>query len=228
MRVNMRLLVAQIAIMAVVFALFLFLAAGTVAWPAGWVFWGLFFGFVVAITAWLYRHNPGLLVERMTGLGAAGEKAWDRVVMSLISIVFLAWLILMPWDAVRFHWSRVPVWLQGVGAIILVCSFYLFFLTFRENSYLSPAMRVQTERGQEVISTGPYRHVRHPMYSAFLLFVVGTALLLGAWYGLGFGLLIVGGTAARAVLEEGMLRSELPGYAAYMARVKYRLIPHIW
>jgi protein-S-isoprenylcysteine O-methyltransferase Ste14 len=109
-----------------------------------------------------------------------------------------------------------------------VCSFYLFFLTFRENSYLSPAVRVQQERAQTVVSTGPYHYVRHPMYSAIVIFGVGTPLLLGSWYGVFFGLIIGAVIAWRAVLEERTLRQELPGYAAYMAEVKYRLIPYVW
>jgi protein-S-isoprenylcysteine O-methyltransferase Ste14 len=134
----------------------------------------------------------------------------------------------MPLDAVRFHWSHMPVWLQVVGAITLIISFFLFFLTFRENSYLSPMVRIQKDRGQTVVSTGPYHYVRHPMYAAILLFVPGVALLLGSWYGLLAGLLIVGMVARRAVLEERTLRQELPGYDAYMTQVKYRFIPHVW
>ena len=131
-------------------------------------------------------------------------------------------------DAVRFHWSQMPGWLQVVGAVLLLCSFYLFFLTFRENPYLSPAVRVQTERGQTVISTGPYRYVRHPMYGTTIVFIVGTTLLLGSWYGLLLGPILVVGIAFRAVQEERVLRAELPGYDTYMARVKYRLIPYVW
>jgi protein-S-isoprenylcysteine O-methyltransferase Ste14 len=114
------------------------------------------------------------------------------------------------------------------GAIILVCSFYLFFVTFRENSYLSAMVRIQKDRGQTVVSSGPYHYVRHPMYAAALLFLFGTALLLGSWYGLLLALLLVGMIAVRAVLEERTLQQELQGYDAYMTQVKYRLIPHVW
>jgi protein-S-isoprenylcysteine O-methyltransferase Ste14 len=141
---------------------------------------------------------------------------------------FLAWLVLMPLDAVRFHWSQMPVWLQVAGAILLLCSFYLLFLTVRENSFLSPAVRIQKERGHTVVSTGPYRYVRHPMYAATIILTVGTSLLLGSWYGLLFGLILVVGLALRAVQEERVLREELPGYDVYMSQVKYRLIPYIW
>lgn len=131
-------------------------------------------------------------------------------------------------DAVRFHWSPIPVWLQIVGALVLVCSFYLFFLTFRENEYLSPVVRIQDDRGHAVVSTGPYQYVRHPMYAGILVFVVGTSLLLGLGYGVLFGLMLVGLVARRAVLEERTLRQELRGYAAYMAQVQYRIIPYVW
>ena len=156
------------------------------------------------------------------------QKAWDKVGFAVIYVVFLAWLVLMPLDAVRFHWSQVPGLLQVAGAIVLVCSFYLFFVTFRENSYLSAMVRIQTDRGQTVVSTGPYHYVRHPMYAAALLFLFGTALLLGSWYGLLVALLLVGMIAVRAVLEERTLQQELQGYDTYMAQVKYRLIPHVW
>lgn len=220
-------LVGQVAGMFVVFALTLFLSAGTLAWPAAWWFLILYFGFVVALSGWLLRHNPGLLNERMGGF-RADQKAWDKALLVLAAGLFFAWLVLMPLDAVRFGWSHIPVWLQSVGALSLLASFVVFFLTFRANAYLSPVVRIQTDRGQTVISTGPYRYVRHPMYAGFVLFALGTALLLGSWYGGLLGLVLVVVVARRAVLEERTLRAELAGYEAYMARVRYRLIPHVW
>ena len=110
----------------------------------------------------------------------------------------------------------------------MVCSFYLLFLTFRENSYLSPVIRIQGERGHTIVSTGPYHYVRHPMYAAILVFMVGTALLLGSWFGILAGLVPLLILARRAVLEERTLLQKLDGYAAYMAQVKFRLIPYIW
>ncbi len=229
MKSNLKLVVAaQIAGLFVLFALALFLPAGTLAWPAGWVFLAVFFGFTVAISLWLLRHNPGLLVERMTGLKAPDRKAWDKALIQLIGVLFFAWLVVMPLDAVRFHWSQMPVWLQMAGAIVLLGSFYLFYLTFRENPYLSPAVRVQRDRGQTVVSSGPYHYVRHPLYSGFVLFVLGTAFLLGSWSGLLVGLVLMLMAARRAVLEERMLREELHGYDVYMAQVKSRFIPHVW
>jgi protein-S-isoprenylcysteine O-methyltransferase Ste14 len=227
MTVNIKVLVGQLVYLVLFFSLPLFLAAGTLAWPAGWIYLALFFSFVFAITSWLFRHNPALLKERMT-MSRPDQKAWDKVFLALAYVSFVAWLVLMALDAMRFHWSQMPVWLSVAGAIILVYSFYLFFATFRENSYLSPLVRIQEDRGQTVVSTGPYHYVRHPMYAAALLFFLGTTLLLGSWYGLLLALLLVFLIAGRAVLEERTLQKELQGYDAYMVQVKYRLIPHVW
>lgn len=228
MSVSVGQLAVKIAGMAAIFAAALFLPAGTLAWPAGWVFLALFVAFTIALSSWLGRHDPALLEERMTGFARADKKSWDRTFIALTTVAFYGWLALMALDAARFHWSRVPLWTRWVGGALLCASFYLFFLTFRENSYLSPTVRVQRERAQTVVSTGPYRYVRHPMYAAFLVFALGTALMLGSWYGLPGGAVIGAMVAWRAVREERLLRDELPGYLDYMSRVRYRLVPRVW
>ncbi|MSP79255.1 MAG: isoprenylcysteine carboxylmethyltransferase family protein [Dehalococcoidia bacterium] len=205
----------------------LFVSAGTANWLAGWVFLASFFGFVVGLTLWLFKHNPGLLQERAIGF-RSDQKTWDKVLIVVAFVLFSLWVVTMPLDAACFHWSRMPVVLQLAGTALLLCSYYLFFLTFRENSYLSPVVRIQKERGHTVVATGPYHYVRHPMYSAFLFFVLGTTLLLGSWYGLLVGFTLMALVAVRAVLEERALREELAGYDEYMARVKHRLIPGVW
>jgi len=227
MTINKKALAAQIAGMLLVFGVALFGSAGTIAWAAGWIFLILFFGFTVALSGWLLRHDPGLLKERMT-VFKPDQKTWDKVFLPIALAGFIGWLILMPLDAVRFHWSSVPEWLQAVGAILLLASFYLFFLAYRENPYLSPMVRIQRDRGQRVVSTGPYSYVRHPTYSGVILLTAGSSLLLGSWYGLLAGLAINAMVTIRALLEERVLRRELEGYAGYMARVKYRLIPGVW
>jgi len=208
-------------------ALILFLAAGTLLWPAGWIYLILLFGWLLVGIVLLLKYNPGLLEERLS-LSQPNQKAWDRIFLLLFELFLFAWLVLMALDAVRFHWSQMPLALQVVGAIALVASFILISLTFRENAFLSPTVRIQQERGQTVISTGPYHYVRHPMYAGGLLLFLGTPLLLGSWYGLLLVLIMIPAGAVRAVLEERMLREVLPGYAAYMAQVKYRLIPYVW
>ena len=228
MKVNVAELAIRILLTAVAFGLVLFLPAGTFAWPAAWVYLVLLFGFTIVISIWLLRFNPELLVERMQGIGKPGQKTWDKVFLLLLLPVFLGWYVLMALDAVRFRWSRMPHWLEWIGAGVLMASFYVMYLTFRENTYLSPAVRIQTERGQTVVSTGPYRYVRHPLYLGFILFAVGTALLLGSTYGLLGAFVLIVMIAWRALREEQVLKRELPGYSEYSTRVKYRFVPYLW
>ncbi len=211
----------------VITALPLFLAAGTLAWPAGWIYLILLYGWLFIGILLLLKYNPGLLAERIN-VSPPNQKTWDKVFVLLLNVFFFAWLILMPLDAVRFHWSQMPLGLQVVGAIAMVISFILISLVFRENSYLSATVRIQEERGQTVITTGPYHYVRHPMYAGGLLLFLGPPLLLGSWYGMLLTLLFLPALLMRAVLEERTLQQELPGYATYMTQVKYRLIPYVW
>ncbi len=207
------------------FPLILFLAAGTLVWPAGWIFLILFYSFVIITVRLLSRHNPALLEERMSVFKPSSK---PDIMFLLVGVVSFIWLVVMPLDAVRFHWSQVPLWLQAVGALALIGSFAFMYLAFRENSYLTPTVRIQEERGQAVVSTGPYRYVRHPMYTGFHLFFIGLPLLLGSAFGLLLGLVLIGLIVRRAVLEEHLLREDLPGYDAYMAQVTSRFIPHVW
>jgi len=110
----------------------------------------------------------------------------------------------------------------------VILGFLATMRVFRENSFAAPVVRLQTERGQHVIDSGPYSLVRHPMYASALLYLAGIPLLLGSWFGLFAVPLFIAGLAPRAVAEERLLRRELPGYADYMTRVRFRLIPGIW
>jgi protein-S-isoprenylcysteine O-methyltransferase Ste14 len=228
MKVNVTQLVIRIILTAVAFAVVLFLPAGTLAWPAGWAYLVLLFAFVIGITIWLSRFNPDLLEERMSGIGKPDQKSWDKVFLLVLLPVFLGWHVVMALDGVRFRWLPLPQWLQWSGAGVLLAAFYIFYLTFRENTYLSPAVRIQSDRGQTVVSTGPYRYVRHPLYAGFILFTVGTALLLGSAYGVLGALILNALIAWRAGREEQVLKRELAGYGEYMTRVKYRFFPYVW
>ena len=211
-----------------VFAALLFVSAGTLLWPAGWAFIAIFFSFAVAIVLWLARKEPELLAERMSSPMQSGQPLWDKVFVVAVMVLFVAWLILMPLDAVRFGWSEVPDWLQILGALGVVLSFYIMFLTFRENAYLALVVKVQEERGQSVVSTGPYRYIRHPMYASTFLFFPGSALLLGSWWGLLLCVALLGLLVWRIPLEERMLENGLAGYDEYARKVRYRLIPRVW
>lgn len=208
-----------------VMALIMFAAAGTLAWPAGWAYLLLFACYSVAETLWLLKHNPGLIEER---IGFRPDQGADKLFAATIYALFVIWLAVMPLDAVRYPGHPMPVWLRAAGAIILLLAFFIYHLTFRENPYLSTAVRIQKERGHKVISTGPYRFVRHPMYAGGFLYFLGTPLFLGSWIGLIFFPVFAAMIAVRAVFEERFLRERLEGYDAYMEKVKYRFIPRIW
>ena len=207
--------------------LVLFLPAGRLTWLEGWTFFLVFFGFVLLLSGWLLRHDGSLLAERLT-IFKTGQPGWDRVWLGAFYLLSLAWLALMPLDAARWHWSQMPVFLQGIGLLLLLCSLSGVFVTIRENRYLSPVVRLQEERGQTVISSGPYRYIRHPLYAAASLFYVGVPLLMGAWSGLALSTLFIGLMAYRAVQEEHLLCSGLAGYDRYLKQVRRRFIPWIW
>ncbi len=224
---NRKLVVAQVGIFFLTYFLPLFLPVGIHAWLSAWIFILLWSGFWLVLLAWLSRQNQGLFQERMR-LQASDQKGVGKITGPLLNISIFLWLLFTSYDAARFHWSPVSLWVHVIGGAILGSSFYLYYLTFRENSYLSPLLRVQQDRGQQVISTGVYHYVRHPMYAATLVFVIGTSLLLGAWFGILMGLLVALILGWRAVLEERALQKGLPGYGEYMTQVRYRFIPYVF
>jgi protein-S-isoprenylcysteine O-methyltransferase Ste14 len=209
-------------------AALMFVPAGTIWWPQGWVFLVELAASGLLISGWLYVHDPALLAQRMASPVQREQPAWDRIFMICVLVFFCAWLAVMGLDAVRFRASHVPVWAQVVGALAILVSQYVFWLVFRANSYAAPVVKVQTDRGHAIATTGPYALVRHPMYAGAILLLIGIPLLLGSWYGLVLAPVLVVGFAIRAVLEERVLQAQLPGYADYAARVRYRFIPLIW
>lgn len=222
-----RRLFKQTAITMVILAAILFLSAGTVAWPGAWALL-VVSGVLGVISAYIIaKHDPELLRERMRGPIQKEQKPWDKRLLVVIFSLCLAMPIVAGLEY-RFGMSSVPVWLQVVGALALAFGIYMFHVVMETNSYASAVVRVQSERGQKVISTGPYAFVRHPMYAGAIFYFVGMGLLLGSWYATAIGAVIIALFGLRAVWEEDTLRRELDGYAAYAERVRYRLIPGIW
>lgn len=221
-------LFVQIAIWLAWMGALLFISAGTLAWTAAWL-WLVEWGVCGAwIGLWLAREDPGLLAERLGPLAQRDQAAWDRVFLAGVAVAWCAWLCLMGVDAVRRHASHVPTWLSVVGALAIFVDIYATRGVFAANRYAAPVVKIQHERGHTVIDTGPYAHVRHPMYGYALLLLVGTPLMLGSWWGLACVPLLVLAIAWRAVREERALAEQLPGYRVYMERVRYRFVPGIW
>jgi protein-S-isoprenylcysteine O-methyltransferase Ste14 len=220
-------LLLQTLIWIVVMGALLFVPAGTLHWPAAWVFLGTMAILGIAGGSWLAKTDPALLAERMRPMMQSGQPAADKKFMLVFGFTTLIWFIAIGLDA-RYHASDVPLALQALGWAMLLCSTGFILWVMRENSFAAPVIKLQTERGHRVVSTGPYAWVRHPMYSGSVLFFVGAPLLLGSWWGVAMSPLFAVLFAIRAGIEERALIAGLPDYADYAARVRYRLVPGLW
>jgi protein-S-isoprenylcysteine O-methyltransferase Ste14 len=207
----------------------LFLLAGDGRWLEGWLFSAWFLGLCVTVIVWLYRKDPALLAERYRMPGSGGQRTWDRVWIYATAASFIAWMTIMPLDARRFRWSPpFSPWLEAAGGVLLLAASFFLFRAFHDNTFLSPLVRIQSEREQRVVSTGVYAIVRHPMYLGALLMFVGVPLLLGSTWGLLAGAAMTLLLVARILGEERMLVRDLAGYDEYRRKVRYRLVPFVW
>lgn len=202
--------------------LLLFLPAGTVNYPNGWLFIALLFLPMLLLGIVLLLKAPELLEKRLNVKEKSGEQ---RQVVAGFGLVFLAGFLLSGLDF-RFGWSRLPGWLVMLAAVLLLLSYGMYAEVMRENAWLSRTVEVQ--EGQKVVDTGLYGIVRHPMYTATILLFLSIPLVLGSFWGfvvfLAYPLLI----AKRIRQEEALLERELEGYSDYKQRIKYRLIPFVW
>src|ERR1700694_4733171 len=202
----------------------LFVPAGTLHWPAAWVFLGTIAILGLSGGLWLAKIDPALLAERLHPMMQKDQPAADNKFMLVFGFVALIWFLAIGLER-RMHGFDVPGALQAFGFAMLLFSSGFIMWVMRENSFAAPVIKLQTERGHRVISTGPYAWVRHPMYSGTVLFFVGMPLLLGSWWGVALSPLFIVLFAIRAGIEERALIAGLPGYADYTARVRYRLVP---
>ena len=215
---------AMLAIMMTVF----YASAGRTDIPRSWFLFCVAFVYFVASNLALYRYNPGLLIQRLK-LSRKGSKTWDEV---LVRVSNLTALLLVPavagLDVGRYGWSSLGLPYAVVGVVSLVVSSVIVNWAMIENPYFEPTVRIQNDRGHQVVTTGPYAIVRHPGYLSGILWIASIPLILGSLYAfLPFALYTVL-MSLRTDLEDKTLQKELPGYAEYSERVRYRLFPGIW
>lgn len=204
----------------------LFVSAGSIAWLNAWAFLGISLAAISIGGLWVLRKNPDVINER--GRMAENTKSWDKVIGALYMVMLLALFVVAGLDAARFAWSTMPISVSIVGVIGFGLAMLLIYWTMLGNPYLSTFVRIQDDRGHRAVTTGPYRLVRHPMYVGIILYTLCISLILGSWYSLIPGGLIVIIFIVRTALEDQTLKQELPGYREYAERVRYRLVPGIW
>lgn len=212
-----------------IFPVLLLLLSGDWLWLEGWLFSIWYAALCFAAILYLYRKDPALLAERYKKPGSGNQKGWDKYVVIGLVLGFTAWIVIMPLDAKRFLWTPYfPLLLKILGGLILLLSSFFLYRAYTDNTFVSPLVRIQSERKQHVVDTGVYGIVRHPMYLGGTLLFLGAPLLMGSLYGLILGLFLTLLLAGRILGEEEMLLRELEGYAAYRQKVRYRLIPFVW
>ena len=205
----------------------LFIPAGSLRWPAAWLFLATLGGLGILGGLWFAKINPGLLAERMQPMLQKGQPKADKIFLLLMGPVTMVWLIVMGLDQ-RYQWSGMGSGLQVLGFALFALSLAISFWVMRENTFAAPVVKIQAERGHHVISTGPYAFVRHPMYGGAVFFFLGVSLLLGSWWGVAITPILTGLFAMRVVIEERTLIAGLPSYRDYIEQVRYRLLPGIW
>jgi protein-S-isoprenylcysteine O-methyltransferase Ste14 len=208
-----------------VLAIMLFVCAGTTRYWQGWVYLLLLFVMSAGITVDLMRRDPGLLERRMKGGPAAEPRPVQRFLVLGTSVGFLG-LIVIPALDFRYQWSVVPLAAVVTGDALFVLGFLLIARVYRENTFTSATVSIT--QGQVVISSGPYAIVRHPMYAGALIYLAGTPLALGSYWGLLALLFMLPFLVWRLIDEEHLLVRELPSYADYCRNVRYRLVPFVW
>jgi protein-S-isoprenylcysteine O-methyltransferase Ste14 len=214
-----------LAALAVVMGLLLFVPAGTIHYWQAWVYLSIFTGASVLTTLYLMRKDPALLKRRMSGGPTAEKRPTQKFIMLCTSIGFIALLVVPAFDH-RFGWSNVPLCVVLVGDLLVAVGFALIVRVYRENTFSSATIEVI--KGQQVISTGPYAIVRHPMYASAFLYLSGTPLALGSYWGLLPIAAMMPFLIWRLLDEERLLAAELPGYSDYQKKVRFRLVPGIW
>ncbi|WOH63405.1 isoprenylcysteine carboxylmethyltransferase family protein [Bradyrhizobium sp. BWA-3-5] len=206
----------------------IFGAAGTMDYDGGWLYLGAMVALSVIFGAHMMRVDPGLLRERLKPPVQKDQPLADKLVLIPVLLLMFGGMGFMAADAARWRWSMMPPSVQWAGCGLLLAAFLFMYWTMRANSFAAPVVKIQKDRGQAVITTGPYAIVRHPMYLGALFYMAGTSLVLGSWWGLVTVPVLTLLLGIRIGIEEQALRSGLEGYDDYARRVRWRLIPLVW
>jgi protein-S-isoprenylcysteine O-methyltransferase Ste14 len=213
------------AFLMLVLALALFIPAGSLSYWQAWLYLAVWAMCVILITLYLVKNDRELLAGRVQAGPVAETQKNQKIIQSLASLCFIA-LFIVPGLDYRFGWSNVPP-IVSLGADALVAlGFFIVFLTFKENSYTRATIEVSA--GQKVITSGPYRFVRHPMYAGASVLLIFTPLALGSWVAEIFAVLLILVVAVRPLDEEKLLQKDLAGYPEYCQKVRYHLVPYVW
>ncbi len=206
----------------VVMGLMFFLPAGALKYWEAWVYMAILVIPMITVLFYLLKHDPELLERRMRMKEKEPEQ---KTIIKIGALIFII-IYLIPGFDQRYGWSSVPVSIIIIADIIVFCGYLLFVRVLIENSYASRI--VEVEQQQKVITTGPYKIVRHPLYSAVLLMYVFSPLALGSYLAMIGTVLLIFLLIARITNEEKLLSKELEGYQDYLQKTKYRLVPGIW
>ena len=216
--------VLGLVFLAVAMALSIFVPARTFDYWQGWTYLAISLAALSLTTIYLMKNDPALLQRRLRSGLMAEHSGAQRIISLFTSIGFIALLVVPALDH-RFGWSNVPRYAVIVGNVLVAAGNYVIFLVFKENTFA--AATIQIESGQRVIATGPYGIVRHPMYGGALIMLLGTPLALGSYWGLLAFAATMPFLIWRLFDEERYLAGNLPGYAGYQQRVRWRLIPGV-
>jgi protein-S-isoprenylcysteine O-methyltransferase Ste14 len=204
-----------------------FLSYGGWNWPQAWVLLSFWLVYYLLVASYGMRRNPEVVLER-SQLFDRKFNAWDRWILPLYMLLTYSLYIICGLDAGRFGWSDVPTWVMWPSLVFPIVVYSLLFLTAMHNPFASCSVRIQTESGHYTVSSGPYRFVRHPMYTTAIPFGFGYPLFLGSYWGLIPGTLVVVLFVLRTALEDRYLQENLEGYREYAEQVRWRLVPGVW
>jgi protein-S-isoprenylcysteine O-methyltransferase Ste14 len=226
----------QIVRAAIGFALYLlgvpgilFVSAGTVDWPMAWVYVVLLLASTLGSRLIVLRRNPDTLRERARFTSSERTKSWDRFLVMIVGLYGPAVTMIVAGLDHRWGWSAiVPQAVQVLAALLVAAGYGLAVWAMVANRYFSSVARIQADRGQEVVTTGPYRIVRHPSYAGAILASLALPAMLDAIWSLIPALVMVVALVVRTGLEDQMLSAELKGYISYAETTRYRLLPLVW